>query len=492
MNNNTIFQFFHWNYPDDGSLWNHAAEEAARLREMGITHVWLPPAYKADGGKSGVGYDVYDLWDLGEFNQKGSVRTKYGTKDEYLRAIDMLHEHKIQVLADVVLNHKQGADDKEIIRVQRTNPDNRNEFIGKPEEAELYTKYTFPNRNKKYSDFEWNWQTFTGIDDKVDEEYRIYKILNEYGPGWNEVIDKELGNFDYLMGADIELRNPHVREELKKWGRWFAETTKIDGFRLDAVKHMPPQFVKEWLDYVKGELKRDYFCMAEYWSPSPEILQEYIDMLEGRTRVLDVPLHNNFHEAGKSKLDLRDLFKDTLIERRPHLTITFVDNHDTQPFQTLESPIADWFKPHAYAACLLRLQGIPCVFYPDFYGATYEGEHKKVQLKKAWKIRKMLKARYHLAYGEQNDAFEDEQVIGWSRTGVPGKPFSGLAVILNTSNKKKIMELDLGPSHAKKKFIELTGNLEDVIETNNTGKAAFVAKAGKVAIWIREEASPWF
>ncbi|PIG95994.1 hypothetical protein CS542_09695 [Pedobacter sp. IW39] len=56
-----------------------------------------------------VGYDCYDLFDLGEFDQKNSVPTKYGTKDEYLR-INALHEQQHMVLADVVFNHKAGAD----------------------------------------------------------------------------------------------------------------------------------------------------------------------------------------------------------------------------------------------------------------------------------------------------------------------------------------------------------------------------------------------
>ena len=42
--------------------------------------LWLPPAYKGVGGKNDNGYGVYDLYDLGEFNQKGSIETKYGTK----------------------------------------------------------------------------------------------------------------------------------------------------------------------------------------------------------------------------------------------------------------------------------------------------------------------------------------------------------------------------------------------------------------------------
>ena len=63
------------------------AKEAEQLKEDGVTAVWLPPAYKGASGANDVGYAVYDLYDLGEFNQKGTVETKYGSKDEYLSAI---------------------------------------------------------------------------------------------------------------------------------------------------------------------------------------------------------------------------------------------------------------------------------------------------------------------------------------------------------------------------------------------------------------------
>lgn len=79
---------------------------------MGVTAVWTPPAYKGMHPDD-VGYAVYDLYDLGEFNQKGSIRTKYGTKEEYLAAIEALHAEGIAVYADVVLNHKTGADETE-------------------------------------------------------------------------------------------------------------------------------------------------------------------------------------------------------------------------------------------------------------------------------------------------------------------------------------------------------------------------------------------
>ncbi|STL91981.1 alpha-amylase [Escherichia coli] len=85
--------------------------------------VWLPPAYKGASGGYSVGYDSYDLFDLGEFDQKGSIPTKYGDKAQLLAAIDALKRNDIAVLLDVVVNHKMGADEKEAIRVQRVNAD---------------------------------------------------------------------------------------------------------------------------------------------------------------------------------------------------------------------------------------------------------------------------------------------------------------------------------------------------------------------------------
>jgi hypothetical protein len=94
------------------------------------------------GGYS-VGYDSYDLFDLGEFDQKGSVATKYGDKAQLLEAIDALKSNQIAVLLDVVVNHKMGADEKEPIRVQRVNEQDRTQIDDEIIECEAWTRYTF-------------------------------------------------------------------------------------------------------------------------------------------------------------------------------------------------------------------------------------------------------------------------------------------------------------------------------------------------------------
>ena len=87
-----MMQYFEWDLPNDGKLWNDLKNNASTLKNAGITAVWLPPPYKGSG-QADVGYGVYDLYDLGEFNQKGTVRTKYGTKSELQSAIKSLQNN---------------------------------------------------------------------------------------------------------------------------------------------------------------------------------------------------------------------------------------------------------------------------------------------------------------------------------------------------------------------------------------------------------------
>jgi alpha-amylase len=129
--NGIMFQYFEWFLSDDGSLWNRLKGDAERLKEIGITAVWIPPCIKGTGSND-VGYGAYDLYDLGEFDQKGTVRTKYGTKEELHQAIDALHEQGIGVYADVVLNHKGGGDELQTFTVVEVNPEDRNEVISEP------------------------------------------------------------------------------------------------------------------------------------------------------------------------------------------------------------------------------------------------------------------------------------------------------------------------------------------------------------------------
>ena len=159
MTNQTAMQYFEWYLPSDGQHWNNLAEDAQHLADLGISHVWMPPAFKATN-KDDVGYGVYDLFDLGEFDQKGTIRTKYGLKEEYLNAINQLKNVGIIPMADVVLNHKAAADKLETFYVVEVDPEDRTKVISEPFEIEGWTHFTFDGRQKAYNDFEWHWYHF--------------------------------------------------------------------------------------------------------------------------------------------------------------------------------------------------------------------------------------------------------------------------------------------------------------------------------------------
>ncbi|MBZ4683638.1 MAG: glycosidase [Fusobacteriales bacterium] len=474
--NGTMMQYFEWYLPNDGSLWNKVASEASTLSNMGITALWLPPAYKGQAGSADVGYGVYDMYDLGEFNQKGSVRTKYGTKDEYLNAINTAHQNGIQIYGDVVFNHRMGADGKEQVSATRVDWNNRN-ISYETKTIGAWTSFTFPGRAGKYSTFNWKWYHFDGVDwDDNSKQNAIFRF-NSTGKAWDWEVDTENSNYDYLMGADLDMDHPEVIQELKDWGNWYLNFTGVDGFRLDAVKHIKFTFFNDWLDTLRSSTGKELFTVGEFWSYDINKLNNYIDKTGGRMSLFDAPLHMNFHNAsnGNGYYDMRNIFNGTLVQANPLKAVTLVENHDTQPGQALESPVKDWFKPLAYAMILLRKDGYPSVFYGDMYGAPGITSQYDV-------IKKLIEARKLYAYGEQRDYLDNADIIGWTRLGDSEHPKAMATILTDANGGSKWMYV--GKKNAK--FIDYLGNRSDVIYSNAEGWAEFKVNGGSVSVWIEQ------
>jgi alpha-amylase len=78
-------------------------------KAIGVDQIWIPPGCKGMDPR-GNGYDIYDLFDLGEFDQKGAVSTKWGSRLELEEMIRQAHTLGVGVIWDAVLNHKAGAE----------------------------------------------------------------------------------------------------------------------------------------------------------------------------------------------------------------------------------------------------------------------------------------------------------------------------------------------------------------------------------------------
>lgn len=486
----TLLQFFHWYSPADGKIWQELAQEAEALATLGITDVWLPPAYKGASGASSVGYDTYDLFDLGEFDQKGSIATKYGDRASLEAACRSLEAHGLRAIHDVVFNHKMGADEKESVMVRRVNPEDRTEIENEEFKALAHTRFTFPGRNGQHSEFIWDKQCFSGVDViEQPDESGVFKLVNEYGDGqWNEEVDEELGNFDYLMGADVEFRNKAVYEELKYWGRWLSDQVQVGGFRLDAAKHIPAWFFRDWVGHMRESVDPELFVVAEYWHPDMAALGSYLELVDRQLMLFDVALHYNFHDASKqgADFDMRTIFDGSLVASMPDHAVTLVDNHDTQPLQSLEASVEPWFKPLAYALILLREQGVPCVFYPDLYGASYrdegdDGNEHDVDMPAISCLPKLIEARRRFAHGDQTDLFNDPSCVGFIRHGTDVEP--GCVVLLSNADAGE-KSVDLGSHFAGQTFRDFLGHHDEEIHIGDDGKATFMVNGGSVGVWV--------
>ncbi|AFZ20581.1 alpha-amylase [Allocoleopsis franciscana] len=483
--NGTMMQYFHWYIPADGTLWEEVKNKAADLAQAGFTALWLPPAYKGQGGGYDVGYGVYDLFDLGEFAQKNTVRTKYGTREQLLAAVKAVQNAGMQAYADVVLNHKDGGDNPETVKALPFSTDNRNYPSGDWQQIEIYTNFTFPGRGSKHSSMEWHWWHFDAVNhrkDRLGDNSTVYLLE---GKNFDNFVDLEKGNYSFLMACDLDMEHEQVQGELKYWGEWFLDTTGVDGFRLDAIKHIPSWFYKDWLNHVRHHAQQNLFTVGEYWSDNIAALHWYISATEGKMSLFDVPLHYNFHRASKlgGYYDMRNILNGTLMQQQPALAVTFVENHDSQPLQSLESVVESWFKPLAYAIILLRREGYPCVFYADYYGAHYKDKGYEIWLDShRWLIDKFLHARQNYAYGNQYDYFDDQNIIGWTRLGNPEHPKAMAVLMSDGPAGSKWMEV--GKRSAI--FHDLTEHIKEPVHTNGDGWGEFRCNGGSVSVWLEQ------
>lgn len=477
--NHTMMQFFEWHVAADGKHWKTLARMAPELRSTGIDAVWIPPVTKAISAED-TGYGVYDLYDLGEYDQKGTVRTKYGTKQELIDAIAECHRNGIAVYVDLVMNHKAGADETEVFKVVEVDPHDRTREISKPFEMEGWTKFNFPGRGDEHSAFKWNFDHFNGTDYNAKEgRSGVFRIVGE-NKTWNENVDKEFGNYDYLMFANIDYSRSEVQEEMLHWGEWLVDTLQCSGFRLDAIKHINHEFVKDFAKHMVQKRGEDFYIVGEFWNPDLAACRQFLDTVDYRIDLFDVSLHYKLYSAalaGRS-FDLRTIFNDTLVQSHPGNAVTFVDNHDSQPHESLESWVGDWFKQIAYALILLRRDGYPVVFYGDYYGI---GGPSPIPDKKA-AIDPLLYARYHKAYGEQEDYFDHANTIGWVRRGIKEISGSGCAVVVaNGDNGEKRM--NVGKDRAGEVWVDFTRTRKEEITIGPDGWAVFPVNGGTVSVW---------
>ena len=111
-----MMQAFYWDVPVDaanfnGTWWDNLSNKASDMADAGFRGIWVPSAAKGNFGIWDMGYGIYDHYDMGNYNQKGTTETRFGSRSELESMISTMHTEGIDVYMDVVLNHIYTGDD---------------------------------------------------------------------------------------------------------------------------------------------------------------------------------------------------------------------------------------------------------------------------------------------------------------------------------------------------------------------------------------------
>ena len=378
-----ILQAFYWDCPKaenrEHQWWVLIKSKLPSIAQAGFTALWLPPANKAAGWKS-MGYDPYDYYDLGEFDQKGGVPTWFGSKAELLALIQSAQAQGLQVYADLVFNHNSGADAQEL----------------NPIDGQLRWTNFSPGSGK----FRRDWSCFH------PSRYET----------WDGATFGEM--------PDLCHRAPIVYTELISYARWLLEEIGFDGFRYDMVKGYGAWMVRsiQELRALRGGVSFKPYGVGECWD-SERTIDDWLDQAnawsDNPVGAFDFPLRWRLRDLCDSyAFSLRNLAeRGVLTWDRPAQAVTFVENHDV----VRDSPIIN-DKLLAYAFIFTH-EGYPSVFWQDYF------DRDLAQPDNESGINALIKVHQQNAAGSAQVLFVDDDLYIMQRSGLGNQ--SGLIFVLN-------------------------------------------------------------
>jgi alpha-amylase len=296
--------------------------------DLGVATIWLMPIFPSP---SYHGYDVTDYY---------SVNPQYGTMDDFRRLLEEAHKRDIKVVIDMVLNH---------------------------------TSDQHP----------W----FKEAKQDVASPYRDWYIWSETDPGYNGPWNQDVwhpsptgyyyGIFEAFM-PDLNYTNPEVTAEMENVAKFWLEEVKVDGFRLDAAKHLienkriqentnaTHDWFKEYRNFYK-EINPNAITIGELFGNNLASLASYTDG-DQFDLAFNFELASAIVQSANSGSALPALGALNATDRilEPQQYSPFLTNHDqNRVISTLEG---NRNKARVAASLLLTSPGMPFIYYGEEIG----------------------------------------------------------------------------------------------------------------------------
>ena len=311
--------------------------------DLGITGIWLMPI---NASPSYHGYDVTDYF---------AVNPEYGTMEEFQNLLNEAHQRGIRVIIDMVLNH---------------------------------TSTQHP----------W----FQEANSDPNSPYRDYYIFEASSPGFNSPWGSEVwhraaeGGFYYGVFwegmPDLDYTNPDVTVDMQEVIRFWLEDVGVDGFRLDAIKHLiedgpvqentpaTHQWWEGFYDYYTA-INPEAFTVGEAWSATSEVVKYIGDEVN---IAFEFDLAQDMIQTARRDTNLLIAgTHDTVTSNfPPHQYATFLTNHDQD--RVMSQLLGNVDQAKTAASLLLTGPGVPFLYYGEEVGQSGRKPDENIRTPMQW------------------------------------------------------------------------------------------------------------
>ena len=319
------------------------------LKELGVTTLWLTPIVKNGATEDYHGYGAVDLY---------SIEPRLGDLREYQELVAAAHQQHMKILFDIVPNH-----------VGPMHP-----WAGKPPLPDWFhgTSQHHLNSSAPVSG------AFYG--DAKNQSHDLFEaIVDPHAPPrlWRNLTE---GWFVDAL-PDLNTENPVVSQYLLQNAIWWAESSGLDGFRVDTLPYVSRQFWSRW----HAGLRRIYpqlTTIGEVFHPDPSVTsffaggrRQYDGIDTGVSTLFDYPLYFALRDVllnGAPAGRIANVLRHDTLYPRPDDLVIFFGNHDVARFTTSQgSSVA---KSKLAFGLTLTLRGIPQLYYGDELGMAGGGD----------------------------------------------------------------------------------------------------------------------
>jgi len=331
------------------------------VKELGANAIWFMPIMPSPS------YHKYDVTDY------KAIHPDYGTIEDFKELLKAARKKDIKIVIDMIINHTSTEHPWfQESQKSRENP---------------YRDYYVWAQKDTIADF-INKKTIT-----LDSD----NIRQWHDPGFGE--DYYYGFF-YGGMPDLNFDNPKVREEIYEIGRFWLEDVGVDGFRLDAAKHIFPDdrpednhaFWKEFRDKMTA-IKPDIYLVGEVYDKK-EVVAPY---LPGLPALFNFDFHYSLIEAyqkedgmllAKKQKEVIDFYLNIT---KDFIDATFSSNHD-QP-RLLNSLDENPRKMKQAINILMTMPGAPYLYYGEEIGMLGQKPDEHIREPFLWDIKGNDKGR---------------------------------------------------------------------------------------------------